>query len=92
MSFEKLPDLFSKISENGQYILLHLNRASSSINELMNLTLILFILMAIVLIYRRNIDVIPRINTRMFIFIIITSLFVLIPVTEFTAGLASLVT
>lgn len=92
MSFEKLPDLFSKISENGQYILLRLNRASSSINELIYLTLSIFILMLIILIYRRYKNVISHINTRMFIFIFITSLFILIPITEFTAGLASLIT
>ena len=92
MSFEKLPDLFSKISEHGEYIILHLNRASSVINELINLTIILFIPMFLILIYRRYKNIPSHINIRMFIFIFITSLFILIPVTEFTAGLASLVT
>ena len=92
MSFEKLPELLYKINSDGAFIISRLNRAFASINELINLSIFLMIIIILIFFYRRYKKYTPLLHLRMFVFIVITSLFILIPVIQFTAGLAGLVT
>lgn len=83
--------LYRKIMAAGEVVTEHYNRSSYAINEMVYF---LFYFAIIVLIYfiwnniRRN----AQINSRLFIFILLTSLFILIPVYLFPAGLFALIT
>jgi len=93
LSLEKLPELYEKIMQEGAQLLNGYNRASASINELMYLSVILgflFLFYSFYQNYYRNIK--THTNLRMFIFIILTSSFVLIPLYQFTGGLFAMTT
>ena len=93
LSWEKLPALYDKIMHEGQILLHGYNRASASVNELMVFIGIvggLFLLYQLYLIVYKKID--THIDTRMLIYITLTSLFVLIPLYRFSGGLFSLIT
>ena len=92
LSFEKLPELLSKIHTEGRLLVNHLNRASVSINELIYLSLFLIVVMCILVLYRHYKKYPSYVNIRIAIFLLITSFFVLIPLSEFAGGLASIVT
>ncbi len=92
MSFEKLPELLYKINSDGAFIISRLNRAFVGINELIYLSVFLMIIMLLLFFYRRYKKYTPLLYVRIFIFIVIASLFIFIPVLQFTAGLAGLVT
>lgn len=92
LSFEKLPDLFSEIQSKGKLLITHYNKASTTINELMYLSFILFIIMFVIIIYRRYKGYPTYINIRFSIFLFITSLFIVIPLTKITGGIASIIT
>lgn len=91
-SFEKLPDLFTKIQSKGQLLLAHYNKASTTINELIYLSFILFTIMFVIILYRRYNGYPVYINIRLSIFLFITSLFIIIPLTKITGGIASTIT
>ncbi len=83
--------LWQKIIEDGNALITRFNRASASMNELIYLSLSLLPLL-IIFSYLQTKKYNKIFNIRTIVFIVITSLFVLIPVFKITAGLASLVT
>lgn len=90
LTVEKLPLLYETIMSTGHTVINNLSRSSASINELMYL--IFYIGSATFLLFlwhwhKKE----SHINNKMFIFIIITSLFVLIPLYQFPAGIFSLI-
>lgn len=89
---EQLPVLYKKIMQEGEVLLNGYNRASSSINEIMYLIAILsciFLLNLILKTYKKHT---LNINIRLILFISITSIFLLIPLYQFSAGLFSIIT
>jgi hypothetical protein len=76
---------------NGKIIVSNLNRSSSSINELMYLIATLTIIVTIHIILKNHTKTI-FINRRVFILVFITSLFILIPLFEFSSGIFSVIT
>lgn len=91
MNFEKFPLLYDTIISNGKLVVTHLNRSSNSINELMYLTFIITIITIIHIIWKSNRKT-TFINKKVFILIFITSLFILIPLYEFSSGIFSIIT
>jgi len=92
-SLEKLPALYEKIMHEGTVLLSGYNRASASINEMMYVIGLcggLFLFFQWYVIYYKKEKIF--VNIRMLIFITLTSLFVLIPVYQFTGGLFSVIT
>ncbi len=92
LSFDKIPELLAEINARGGTLLAHYNRVWSSINELMILSLVLISILLILIIYRNYKKFKCIINIRMAIFLFITSFFIVIPLTKFTGGIASLIT
>ena len=93
LSWEKLPTLYDKIMHEGQILLSGYNRASASVNELMvfiGMVGSLFLLYQLYLREYKKID--THTDTRMLIYIALTSLFVLIPLYQFSGGLFSVIT
>jgi len=93
LSLEKFPQLYDKIMQEGLYLINGYNRAYASINELMYLIGFLgglFLIYQLYLKYYKKTE--TYLNTRILIFITITSLFVLIPLYQFSGGLFSLIT
>lgn len=90
-TLEKFPHLYDQIMLNGNYVLTRLNRSSSAINELMVFIYIIGIGTVLLFLWHRY-NQKSTINTRLFLLIIITSLFILIPLFEFSAGLFSIIT
>ena len=92
-SWERLPVLYDKIMHEGQILLSGYNRASASVNELMvfiGMVGSLFLLYQLYLREYKKID--THTDTRMLIYIALTSLFVLIPLYQFSGGLFSVIT
>jgi len=81
-------EIYNLILYEGNLIVQGLNRANSAINELMYLILIVTIISFIPLIKNRARDI----NIRVYIFLILTSLFVVIPLFSLSAGIYSLLT
>lgn len=92
LSINKLPTLFSEISTHGKYVVDELNRATACINELMYIILIIGIIAMVIFIIKKQNYSTKFINLRVFIFVLLTSLFVLIPIYEYSAGLFALIT
>jgi len=93
LSRDKLPELYDKIMQQGLYLINGYNRAFSSVNELMVFIGIiggLFLFYQLYLRFYKKID--AHIDTRMLIYIVLTSLFVLIPLYQFSGGLFSMIT
>ena len=80
-------ELYRTIVREGRLLVDGLNRADASINEMMYVVGF-FTLVMIVSLYRGTVSI----SFRLFVFTIITSLFVAIPLFVFSAGLASLFT
>ena len=93
LSIEKLPELYDKIMQQGLYLINGYNRAFSSVNELM---VFIGVLGGLFLLYQLYLNMYKRIDThiniRMLIYITLTSLFVLIPLYQFSGGLFSMIT
>jgi len=91
MHLGKLPELYEKIMHEGE-ILLHnnFNRAFASINELMYFIGIFGIILCVYFIFMKSNKI--HINQRMLLFIGITSLFLLIPLNQFSGGLFAMMT
>ncbi len=92
LSLEKLPQLLEKIRSDGEMVMWHYSRASSTMNELIYLSLIAIALLLILAIYRHHKGYPAYINIRLAIFLFITSFFILIPIFKYTAGIASILT
>ncbi|SFV53952.1 hypothetical protein MNB_SV-9-660 [hydrothermal vent metagenome] len=80
-------DLYNLIIHEGNIIVNSLNRSTSAINELMYFILFMTILL-LIFIKNNFIDT----DKKILIFLIITSLFILIPLFSFSAGLSALLT
>lgn len=83
--------LYRKIMEVGDIVVSHYNRSEAAINELMYMILYMSLFAFIFMLWRvyRKKDII---NYRVLIFAVLTSLFVLIPLYLFPAGLSGLIT
>jgi len=92
LSIEKLPQLLLEIQKQGEIVLTHYNKASTTINELMILSLFLIAFFILLFFYRRYKKYPLLINIRVALFLCITSLFILIPLFTYSAGLASILT
>jgi len=92
LSFEKLPLLMEKIRAEGSMVVWHYSRVSFTLNEMIYLSLAAATLLVVIAIYRRFRSAPVYIKFRLALFLFITSLFVLIPVFQYTAGFASLLT
>ncbi len=80
--------LWLKILADGTILVNSLNRAWASMNELIYLSLFLIPFIIVLTIFEKQ-KKLNIINIRVMLFIIVTSLFVLIPLFKVTAGLAS---
>jgi len=85
-------ELYREIVKQGDLLLAGANRAGDAVNELMILALIGGLVMLITLWRRQKIGRDKEINRKMFLFIFVTSLFVLIPLDRYTGGLAAVAT
>jgi hypothetical protein len=93
LSIDRLPQLYHLIEKNGDILVLQgFNRAFASFNELMILSLILGIVVLILSIFRRLRHLDSIVYFRFYLFLLVTSLLVLVPIFEFSAGLASIIT
>lgn len=92
LSFEKLPQLLTKINSKGELILNHYNKSDTTLNALIYLSLGLVTIILLISIYRHYKKFPSYINLRMVIFLFITSFFIIIPLTKITAGFASVLT
>lgn len=93
LSFEKLPSLYERIMQQGLFLLNGHNRALASVNELMYFILFLGIIFILFLLwnqYKDNEDTIIRF--RILLYLLITSMFILIPLFQHTGGLFSVIT
>ena len=93
LSLEKLPELYHIIMGEGAVLLSGYNRAFASINELMYFILylgVLFIILSTLGIRYKQKDI--DLHIRVILFIMLTSLFVLIPLYQFSGGLFGVIT
>jgi len=88
----RFADLYRAVVEQGNLLLSGANRADAMMNELMKLTLFGGIVMLIILQNRVRRGKEQHVSFRMFLFLFITSLFVLIPLYTYSAGFASILT
>jgi len=93
LTIEKLPELYALILHNGEFLITNrLTRAYASFNDLMVLSLfvgmILFLYISIFLKKQKR----ESIDIRFYAYLLITSLFVLIPLFVWSAGFASVIT
>lgn len=92
LSLTKLPELYQKIMHEGNILIHGYNRATASINDLMYFIGTLSIIFVIYLIWQKYKNKEIDINIRMLFFIGLTSLFVLIPLYQFSGGLFAVIT
>lgn len=93
MSFEKLPLLWEKIIQDGNLVVNQLSRSYASFNELYYVSIFLISLLLMVTHIRRYyLHKETYLNNTMLWFIFITTLFVFIPITSYTAGLFAIIT
>jgi len=93
LSLDRLPQLYHLIEKNGDLLVTQgFNRAFASFNELMILSIIFGLLLLVVSIFRKFRDMESILNFRFYLFLLVTSLLVLIPLFEFSSGLASVIT
>ena len=92
LSIARLPVLYEDIMAQGEVLLRGYNRASASVNELMVVSLGMGTVMLLWVIGSKLKRKENSINMRMLVFVGISSLFVLIPVFQFTGGLFGILT
>jgi len=92
LSWEKLPELYAYIMKAGAYLINGYNRAFASINELMYFILYFAIVFLTYLFWKRYKGEKLKIEWRVLLFTILTSLFVLIPLYQFSGGVFSVIT
>jgi hypothetical protein len=92
LSLEKLPELHHAIMQEGAFLLSGFNRAIASVNELMYFILFLGIASAGWLFWKIHKKNAPQIEWRVLLYLLFTSLFVLIPLYQFSGGLFSMIT
>lgn len=89
---EGFPFLYDHILQYGHYIVNGHNRASASINELMVLILVIGIITTTIIAQNNLYGKKSFIHIRLTVFVLLTSLFVLIPLFEYSAGLFGIIT
>ena len=92
LSFDQFPMLLQKIQTEGGMVLSHFNKASTTMNALIYLSIIFMLFILFVFLYRVYKQKEEHLNKKMFFFLLLTSLFIFIPIIQFTAGLASVLT
>jgi len=92
LSIDKLPELYSKIMESGLYLLNGLNRAYASVNELMYFIMYFGVFFILYLLWKKYKKVENNINIRVLLYVLLTSIFVFIPLYQFSGGLFSVIT
>ena len=92
LSIDKLPKLLSEIEKRGEMVTHHYNKASTTMNELIILSLFFIGFFTLLLLYRKYKYHPLPVNLRMALFLGISSLFILIPLFTYSAGFASLLT
>ncbi len=92
LSWEKLPLLLEEIDKHGDMILSHYNKASTTLNSFIYLSLFLILIFGCILLYKSYKKSPLLINLRLLLFVCIASLFILIPLFKYSAGLAGLLT
>lgn len=92
LSLEKLPELYEKILREGNILLHGYNRASGTVNELMYFIGLLSIVALSHILWRTLKNDTQVIHTRILIYLTLTSLFVLIPLYQFSGGLFAVIT
>ena len=92
ISLEKIPELYNKIMESGAILLSGYNRAFSSINELIYLILFLGIIFIFYIFWYKYKQKNINIQMRVLFFILLTSMFIIIPLYQFSAGLFGVMT
>ena len=91
LSIDKLPQLYELIIKNGKLLVEdRYNRAFASFNELMILTLVIGTSTLIIILYKRYKKRENLVDVRLFIALVLTSMFVLIPIFEWSSGIASI--
>jgi len=92
LEIDKLPHLYHNIVLQGEKLIAGFNRADASINELMVLIYYLGIIVTLIVLRNKVLNTAHFLDFRKFIFIMITSMFVLVPIYELSAGLLAIVT
>lgn len=92
LDIDKLPLLYENILLQGEMLVSGANRAGASINELMIVILYTGIAITLVIFRNRLFKVAKFLDIRLYIYLIVTSLFVLIPLYVFSGGLFGIVT
>lgn|GEM_PF-1171040 len=86
-----LTTLYEVVIKNGLDLISGLNRSFASINELMIVIFFIGLVLSVDIIRRHLLKKVYKINIRLLIFTIISTLFVVIPLFQFSAGLASVI-
>jgi len=89
LHLDYIHQLYPELLAMGNKAVNHYSRASASLNELIFLSIVLLILMGIHAIYKNYIHHKP-INFKLYFFLLISALFVYIPINVITAGISSL--
>lgn len=87
LSLEKVPLLYDEILKKGHHIIGHLNRKTSAINELMYLSLGFSFIMSIHILWTKLTKKVLDIDLRIYTILLLSTLFILIPLGQFSAGL-----
>jgi len=90
LHFSKIHELYYQIMRDGAILIHGRNRAQDSINELIYVSIFLIIILILFIIFRYIKFKRCDINVRLLLFLVITTLFVLIPTFQFTSGLAGI--
>ena len=92
LSFDKWPALLEEVYTKGKLLLDYFNKSATTMNVLIYLSLFLIVVMVMVVLYRYVKKYPSYVRIRMVIFLLITSFFISIPLTELSGGIASLIT
>ena len=92
-NYENFPHLYENIMTSGEKLIAGYNRASASINELIYLNIFLGTIVLVIVIFNYIKHKQTTImNVKMFLFLFFTSIFILIPLFQFSSGLFAIIT
>jgi len=92
LHIEKLSDLYAGILSNGNILIGGYNRAYVVMNELIYVLLFLIVWMSLHMIWKWFQKESIGISLRLWIFVVITSFFIAIPLYQFSSGLFAMIT
>jgi len=90
LNFENISQLYPKLISLGHKVVSHYSRASASLNELMFLSIGLFTLMGVHLLYIKYTMKETPIHFKIYLLLGISSLFIFIPLNVISAGISSM--